>query len=88
MIACSDPCAARLDTDRRAFNTVRQKATSQHRISGIMCIAIGCAFGIFGLYHLTRPRYFLPLTFFMMAMSLGMIAAGIAYLRAAKDPMK
>lgn len=54
-------------------------------VSGILCIATGLIFGLFGLFHLTQPRFFLPLVVFSVALGIGLIVAGAMYLRISEN---
>ena len=84
-VVCSDPCKQRTTADQETLSLIRQKTQTQNRVSGILCFLAGSIFGLFGLFHLTQPRFFLPLTIFMVAMCVCLIVMGRMYLRMDKE---
>ncbi len=82
---CSDVCKAKVAAEDRTLALIRLKTMTQNRVSGLFCIIAGVIFGLFGIFHLTRPRFFLPLTIFMIALCIGFIIGGVMYLRVSKE---
>jgi len=75
-------------TEEATLSLIRRKTMTQNTVSGIFCIISGAIFGLFGLYHLTQPRFFLPLAIFMAALCVGFIVGGVAFLKVGKEKMQ
>jgi hypothetical protein len=84
-LVCSPACGEKTQTESATLALIRQKTLTQNRVSGTFSIMAGVIFGAFGLYHLTQPRFFLPLMVLSISMCIGLLTAGVMYLRVAKD---
>ena len=85
LLACSDACREKIISERQTLRLIRRKTMTQNTVSGVFSIMAGSIFGLFGVFHITQPRYFLPLTVFMLALCVGFIVAGVMYLRGGKE---
>jgi hypothetical protein len=84
-VVCSPACKEKTQAEEEALALIRNRAMKGTRVSGILCIVAGLIFGLFGLFHLTQPQFFLPIVVFTVALGIGLIVAGAMYLRINKD---
>jgi hypothetical protein len=84
-VVCSPACKEKTQAEEEALALIRNGAIKGTRVGGILCIVAGLIFGLFGLFNLTQPGFFLPIVVFTVALGIGLIVAGAMYLRINKD---